>query len=256
MQLGDLERWLWYLNIGAASVLLLRLAGARLVRTYSAVFTYILADTVEQILLMVFSRSRQRYGMIYAGGQTAKVFIGIWVVLQLYKLALAQRPALARFGRRAMGYLFAAAMLISAGGLLLDADIRADSHPILHGFLKFERSVDLITLFALSIMSCFLLWFPVRVRRNVALCIGGFVVYSLTRWAGLLVVGVWPDSVRPVSVFMLVGTLAYLIVWGLTLTRSGEVQTTVTGHRWNPTEAERLAIQLDSINSRLVRLVR
>ena len=114
MLLGQLEQWLWYLNIGAAVVLLARLYSQRLVTLYPALFVYLLADTVQQALELTFEHKRRWYGQIYFAGQAVKVALAIWVVLELYKLALAGQPALARFGQRTLGYLFSAAAVISA----------------------------------------------------------------------------------------------------------------------------------------------
>lgn len=256
MHLGDAELALWYLNIGAATLMLLRLYREHLAAIYSAVFAYLLTDTIQQALGLALLHNQTWYGWVYIAGQALKVALGIGVVLQLYRLALVQQPALARFGRRMLGYFFGFAVIISAIALSLDEGIRKDSHPILRGFLRFERTVDLVTLVVLLLVSCFLLWFPVRVRRNVALCIGGFAIYSFVRWAGLLLVNLWPTSTRELSLAMLAATCVCLVTWLVTLRRAGEAHMTQTGHRWNAAEAERLTLQLDAINSRLVRLVR
>jgi hypothetical protein len=49
---------------------------------------------------LAFAQNRQVYTEIYFLGQTVKVGLAIFVILELYQLALAQQPALARFGRR------------------------------------------------------------------------------------------------------------------------------------------------------------
>ena len=257
MHLGQLERWLWYLNIGAAVVLLARLYAQQLAPLYPSLSAYLLADTLQQALELAFERNRMLYAQIYFAGQALKVALAIWVVLELYKLALAGQPALARFGRRTLGYLFFAAAAISAMGLFPDVGVSDNRYPILLIFLRSERSVDLVTLVVLILMSGFLLWFPVRVRRNVAFCLGGFVLYSFQRWTGLLLISLLgPQSARLLSPWMLAASLACLLGWTLTLRREGESRIMVTGHRWNSAEAERLTVQLDAINSRLVRLVR
>src|SRR5215469_16782847 len=120
MHLGDAELALWYLNIGAAGLLLLRLCTEQLAAIYSTVFAYLLADTIEQALGLALSQNQTWYGWIYIAGQAVKVVLGIGVVMQLYRLALAQQPALASFGRRMLGYFFGFAAVISAIALALD----------------------------------------------------------------------------------------------------------------------------------------
>jgi hypothetical protein len=256
MLLDALERWMWYLNTAAAVVLLAHLLVQRLASIYPALFAYLLADSLEQVIQMAVVRRAVVYGWVYGAGQTVKVLLAMWVVVQLYRLALVQQPGLAQFGRRTLGYLFSAAIVISVLGLFLDAGIRNSPHPILRGFLRFERTVDLVTLVALMLVSGFLLWFPVRARRNVALCIGGFVIYNFVRWSGLLVVTLQPAINHKLGPWILAGSLACLVGWIITLRISGEFETTVTGHRWNAVEAERLSLELDAINSRLLHLAR
>ena len=47
-----------------------------------------------------------------------------------------------------------------------------------------------------------------------------------------------------------------LRILSMLVARAGEVVTTVTGHRWNAQEADRLLGQLDAINARLERMAR
>ena len=256
MDFGRLEQWLWYFNIAAAVILLVRLYQSRLAGIYSTLILYLGVDTFQQIVELAVLRRPKLYGRVYFGGQAIKVALAVFVVVQLYRLALAQHPALAVFGRRTLIYLFGAGAVVSAAGLPLDPTLRNDPSPILHAFLRFERSVDLFTLVVLLVIAGFLLWFPVRTRRNVALCLAGFVFYSLERWTGLLLINLWPDWVRPISVTMLGFSFVCLAAGIVFLRRSGETHSTVTGHRWNAAEARRLSVQLDAINDRLDRLIR
>jgi hypothetical protein len=102
----------------------------------------------------------------------------------------------------------------------------------------------------------FLLWFPVKVRRNVAVCMGGFVFYWFERWAGVLLVNLHPKSSFAVNAVMLILSLACLLVWTLAIRPEGEILITVTGHRWNPAETEHLLVQLNAINARLEQITR
>jgi hypothetical protein len=255
MRLSPAEQALWYANITAAVFLLWRLYSQRLARIYPALFTYLVADSLEQIVALAFGRRRTVYAEIYFVGQALKVALAIWVVLELYQIALAQQPALARFGRRTLDYLFFFAVL--AGLLNFVAEIGANPGRMNYPtrFTRLENTLDLVTLVVLVIITCFLLWFPVRASRNVALCLGGFVFYSFQRWAGLTLTTFWPQWTHELSIAMLSASFLCLAVWGIVLRREGEAVSVVTGHRWNPAKAERLTLQLDAINSRLVRLV-
>jgi hypothetical protein len=255
MRLSPTEQALWYLNIAAALFLLVRLYSQQLVKIYPALFTYLAADALQQIVALTFRRSRTIYAEIYFVGQALKVALAIWVVLELYQLALAQQPALAKFGRRTLDYLFCFAVLIGLVNFLLEIGANPGKMKYPTAFTRLESTVALITLVVLVLIAVFLLWFPVRASRNVALSLGAFVFYSFQRWSGLLLTTFWPLRTHELSIAMLTASFICLAVWGMALRRRGEVTTVITGHRWNPKEAERLTLQLDAINSRLVRLV-
>lgn len=255
--LRDIEQAMWYINMAAAVVLFAQLCAQRLVKAYPFLFAYLIADALEQIFASAFAERRHIYTEIYFVGQTVKVALAIFVVLELYELALAQQPALARFGRRMLGYLFSIAVAFGLVNLLLEfegADRKRGA--LLVSFLRVERSVDLVAFIVLILIAGFLLWFPVRARRNVAVWLGGFLLYSFSRWTGLLLTNRFPQLTHELSVAMLAASLACVIGWSLLLKRAGEKEIVVTGHAWDRAQAERLSVQLDAINSRLVRMAR
>src|SRR5215469_11095941 len=255
--LHDIEQALWYINMAAAAVLFARLCALRLVSAYPFLFAYLFADALEQIVASAFPERGRIYTEIYFAGQTLKIALAIFVVLELYELALAQQPALARFGRRMLGYLFSIAAAFALVNLLLEfgaADRKRGA--FLVRFLRIERSVDLVAFIVLILIAGFLLWFPVRARRNVAIWLGGFLLYSFSRWTGLLLTNRFPQFTHELNVAMQAASLACLVGWSLLLKREGEKEIVVTGHAWNRAQAERLSVQLDAINSRLVRMAR
>lgn len=256
MRLGLWEQYIWYLNIAAGVILGARLIALGLLNTYRAFFLYLVTDSLESLLQLAVLPDLNLYGWIYVGGQAGKVLLAVWVVLDLYWLALRKHPALAKFGSRTVRYLLGVAALISTLGLRLEWVVSKGSFPILRTFYRFERTMDSIVLVFLLLISVFLLWFPVTVPRNVAIYIGGFLIYSFERWAGLLMVNFWPAYSNQLSVFMLSTSFACLVTWLVMLRRERDDTSTVTGHRWNGTEADRLSSQLDAINARLMRFVR
>ncbi len=241
------------MNIAATAALIARLCWERLAGTYRILVLYLLVDFTGGALQIVFYGNDRFTRAIYFAAQTLKVTAAIFVAMELFRLALAQQPALARFGRRATGYFFGAAATLAAVNVLFGAAAAKHNKPIVGRFLAFERSMDLTVMVVLLLMSVFLLWFPVRTRRNAAVCIAGFVLYSSQRWVGLLLIDLWPDYTRQFSTAMLCVSLACLIAWVILLRRDGETTTVQTGHGWNPVEAERLRLQLDAINTRLGR---
>lgn len=221
--LHDIEQAMWYTNIAAAVGLFVRLGSQGLVRAYPFLFGYLFAGTLEQILALVFAQRRNLYAEIYFVGQTVKVALEIFVVLELYELSLAQQPALARFGRRIPRYLFLIAAVFGLITLLFQSD-DADRlrGALLVRLLRLERSVDLVAFGVLILIAGLLLRFPVRARRNVAIWMGGFLLYFVSRWVGLLLANSFPQLIDELSVAMLAASLACFIGWSLMLKREGE----------------------------------
>jgi hypothetical protein len=116
--------------------------------------------------------------------------------------------------------------------------------------------MNLWMLLFLIIIVLFMVWFPVRLKRNSALYIGGFGLYFLTRTMAMLFYNFAPRSRDAVDHALLAASIGCLLVWLFALTPKGEEITTVVGHRWAPQEADHLIGQLDAINARLVRLSR
>jgi hypothetical protein len=111
--------------------------------------------------------------------------------------------------------------------------------------------MDSAVLFFLILVSVFMMWFPVRVPRNVAIYIGGFVAYFVTRWGGVLMLGLRRDLVATIDLTMLSIALVCFVAWIALLRPEGQTASTVTGHRWNPVEMDRLSGQLAAINAKL-----
>jgi hypothetical protein len=115
--------------------------------------------------------------------------------------------------------------------------------------------LDAWILIFLVLISLFMTWFPVQLKRNDVFYIVGFAVYSFTRSAGLFLTNVLPERFRvPLSIAMMIGVSGCLLVWLVAIQPKRKDATTVTGHRWNPGAMERLSTQLDAINARLTRL--
>ncbi len=255
--MAGLERALWYLNFVATLVVLARLVQCKLWRSYPCLFLYWTAQAIGTIVLFRVPLRSILYGRIYYGAQTISLILAIFVVLELYREALARHPALAGFGRRSVVLVIGAAALMAGLGVVLDFTILPGQSPSDHRFLMLERTVDLMILAFLLIISGFLLWFPVRVKRNVVVYITGFVAFYCSRSVGILLVNLLPPAVlQPMSIVLLAISLGCLILWLTGLRRESEDRTTVTGDPAHGAALERLSAQLDHINTAVARFAR
>jgi len=255
--MAALERVLWYLNFVATLAVLVRLVQCKLWRTYRSLFLYWLAQAAETPVMLQVPLKSTLYDHLYYTAQTVNLILAIGVVLELYREALARHPALAGFGRRSVLVLIGSAALLAASGVMLDATILPGQSVIVHRFLTLERTVGLMVLAFLLLISGFLLWFPVKVKRNVVVYITGFVLFYSCRSGGLLLVNLLPRAaLQPMSVILLGCSLACLLLWTFGLRKESEDVTTVTGNRSNAAALERLSEQLDQINTALARFAR
>jgi hypothetical protein len=213
MHLISLERSLWYLNIAAAAGLFLRLYAQRILTAYPFVFALLIAVTVEQFVALASIHNPRLYLLVYILGQTVKLPLGVFAVLEVCQRAVANRL---------LSYAFCLAIPVSLANLLLDAGVAANCDPILFEFLKVERTVNLILGLVISVV---LFGLPMLARRNVVLWLGGFMVYSLSRWAGLLLTNLQPHYTRGWSVGMQMVSLACLAGWTILLKATGERET-------------------------------
>jgi hypothetical protein len=181
---------------------------------------------------------------------------------EIYGLALERTPALAQFGRNAVAYLVGASALIPMIFLLLDRSPQAHASfkgLLFKAFLLFEQTTDGAMAIFLIIISLFVAWFPVRMRRNVFIYSSGFIAWSLSHFAAVHASTFFPENksvIGTINSIKLGVFVACLLFWLFELRREGEVRTAVVGHLWNRAEAERLTDQLDAINEGLTRLRR
>jgi len=251
------ERALFYLNFAAELVLLWRLIRRKLYRTYYPLFWYWTGQALGNVAILSAPMYTYQYLYTYWAVQTINILMAVFVVQDLYRMALLEHPAVASFARRSVLAVMAIAAVLALSGITLDVTVLPGQYPAIHRFATFERSMNFLTLFFLLIVSALLLWFPIRVRRNIVVYISGFVLFSASRSFGLLLSNLLPDSdTRLVSTVLLGLTLTCLMIWIIGLRPEGELVTATPGYWSNPEAMQRLSHQLDSINAALARFVR
>jgi hypothetical protein len=249
----SLEQWLWYLNMAGNAAMLLTLFGRKLAGLYRVLVLYFLADLLQSLLALSLPGFAFQ---VYAATQLIKWILSFGFLLELCGSALGPQPALAKFARGTVGTLLAVSVAISSASIFAGLPRSLDPDRVATAFNRFDRTVDSTVAIFLLFISGFLLWYPVKVRRNAAVYITGFILYFFTRWALLLGMDMLPEYHHQLSAALLGVALACMTFWVLMMRAEGETAVTVTGHRWNPAEAERLTLQLDTLNARLARLMR
>ena len=110
--------------------------------------------------------------------------------------------------------------------------------------------MNFVILIFLLLISILLLWFPIKVRRNIVVYISGFVLFAASRSFGLLLSNLLPqEATVTVSTILLALTLVCLLIWIVGIRPEGERVTATPGYRRDPEAMQRLSRQLDAINA-------
>jgi hypothetical protein len=245
----------WWVELAATLILVASLAYHRLHLLYRFFFAYLAADAIETTAALIFHDDRRIYGEVYFAGQGIRMLLAVFVVLEIYRIALAGQPALARYGKTTVSYVLGTAAVVAVAGFWIDQDSGGRDAGVRH-FVTFERTMDAWMLLFLLMISVFMVWFPVRLKRNNFLYIGGFVIYFLARSLGLLFSNIAPALISKLDNWMVATQIMCLILWTIALQPAGERVTLEVGHRWDPEAAGRLKDQLSAINAALLRMSR
>jgi hypothetical protein len=251
------ERILWYCNFAATLVLLIRIVICRLHQIYPWTFRYWLGQAAATAVLLAIPLSNGAYFFAYVAAQSINLTLSVFVLQELYATALAAHPGLSVFGRRSMLAVLAAAGTLALAGLGVDSTVMAGQYWRIHRFLTLTRTVEFVILVFLLVISAFLLWFPVKIRRNVAVYIAGFFFYYVLQASVFLSHNLLPQKYsQAISMTSLIAALISLLIWLVGLRAESATPATVSGHGWNPLAAARLSVELNGINAALTRLVR
>lgn len=253
------ERSVWCLTTGLTAAVLVKLYLTGIVRVYKLLFSYLAADFLSSAAGFFIPFHSKAYGYYYFSAQTVKIVIAAFMLVEIHSLALERHQALARFWRGVVGYILGAATVVPLIALLMDHSAKAKAHPYIRLFFLFEQSINATMAMFLILISIFLTWFPVRMRRNVIVYIGGFIVWMLSRSAMVYVVNQWFNNLhlgQASNILQMSIESGCLLFWLMAFKAEGEARTAVVGHLWNRAEADRLTEQLDAINESLERMRR
>ena len=249
-------QWLLYASIAGTLVLNGVLAKRQLHRVYRWFFVYQVYSVIESCAALVPIPERYMVAR-YIVSQTLKTILASLVVMEIYRLTLDERTALARFGRNMVAYVLGVSFLVSLTRIFFYGSAPQDQ-AVLHYTLAVEGLVDSTQLIFLCLMGLFLIWFPVQIRKSLATYFLGFVIYFSALWV-ILLMDIRHTAQPEVDLFNVIAeviTLACIALWIKGMRKADQDDTTTTGHRWNPEEMDRLRAQLDEINQDLERLVR
>jgi hypothetical protein len=149
-----LSQMIWWVSMALEILLLARGLWAGLLRRYPVFYSYILFVLLQDFVrLFAHTRTQRTYEITYWVTEFLGIAMGCFVVLEIYRVALAAYPGTARMARNVLFFLFLVALGAAAANTWKDSEwlVKATA-------LQFElslRTVQGVSVIALVILFLF-----------------------------------------------------------------------------------------------------
>jgi hypothetical protein len=205
------------------------------------------------------------YRLFYIGTTSILWIFSLAVVYSLAKAVLAELPGIFRFSRRLLNIVFPLAIIIALSTVRSEYWIAGGAkHSEIIGRLVvicyvLDRAISMAGLLVLMAILVFILWFPVKISRNLALLSIGFVVYfGLKTGIELLRTYAPPGTMLYDRLVVLSTSASFVLVfcfvyWIIFIDTKGLKTEVRIGHSWRAAEQARLIGQLEALNLALLR---
>jgi hypothetical protein len=192
-------------------------------------------------------------------------FFSLALVYSLSKAVLAGLPGVFRFSRILLNLLFPLAIVLALSTVRWEYWVTgaAQSDDAIFRILTIghvvDRAISMAALLVLVAILAFILWFPVKMPRNLAVLSIGLVVYFGTKTGlTLLLTYSAPGTItRSASEMLsasvsLIGVFCFLY-WIVFIDQKGQTSEVPLGRSWRSADQGRLVQQLESLNVALLR---
>lgn len=252
-----LRQLLFYLSIVLFFAVGVRLAIQKLHRVYPRFFQYVLLEGFFLAILLSIGPGRTLYFWVWLAAQAVLWIFYFLVIIELYRSVLVQYPGLASFGRKVMAGALGVAILVTIATLRPDL-AAAQAQTALAALMPYSfaihRGVVSCVLVFIMLLTAFLAWFPVAIKRNVGLHTVNFFAYFLSCSVGLLIRNVTGrEATIAVNVALMAVTDVSLLVWIVFLNRTGEAIQVKLRPARSPELEKKLLAQLSDVNATLSR---
>lgn len=240
------------LVIAGEIALLGKLCWHRLAGLYPWFSAFIAFQWARSLVLYWVSPKKTIYGWIWIPTECVAWILCYGVVFELYSKVLESYPGIKRLTQRVLAGAAVVCVGVAGATLALDFNSPSAQYPILHAVNVVRRGAASTALLFLLAMLGYLAWYPVSLKRNLALHAALNAMYCLVISLGVFcrnIIG--PEFARSLSLTLGVATAVFLWSWALLFSRDGENRTTVTAAPWSRRDEARLLSQLEAINRAL-----
>jgi hypothetical protein len=249
-----LQQVLWVVALGLSVALAVKMAVRHLWRTYIWFFVFLCFQILRSVILLPIPQESTWYAWCFLASQPVLWLIYILVVLELYSLVFAGYKGIASLSRWAVAASLGAAVGISALTLSADLARPAGRYEVLVYYSVIERGLLFSLVVFLLLITIFLLWFPIAIRRNLVLHASIYSVYFLSLTFALFVRNVAGYEVTPaVNVVLLFIDVVCFGQWLSRFNEAGEVEPASLKHKWQAEDEARLLRQMEALDATLLR---
>lgn len=233
----------------------------------SGVYTLFVAFLASQLLgSIAFFACRfwtqLDYRVAYFAVTAVLAVFSLLLSYSLAKAVLAELPGFLRFSRIFLNIVFAVAVVLAFSTAKTEYQLVAAQHKyslfnrLIYFALVADKGISMASVIVLIAILIFILWFPVRMSRNLALFSIGLVVF-FTAKSLLKLLALYSASATRVIDLSVSGVLILcFLYWIIFIDAKGKEAQVRIGHGWHREEQQKLIAQLESMNAALMRSTR
>lgn len=185
----------------------------------------------------------------------------LFLSYSLAKAVLAELPGIFRFSRIFLNIVFPLAIIVSFSTAKSEYWMRPSDKldrldRLINLFVIADKGISLAAVLVLITILGFILWFPVKMSRNLAVFSIGFVIYFAAK-TGLELLMLYNAASQQTYDILGLGVNIVLVscflYWILFIDAEGQTIEVRIGHGWHRDEQEKLIGQLEALNQALLR---
>lgn len=256
---AGLQNSLWWAVTVLTGVTAAKFLVSGLARIYKAFFVF-LSFQIVRVLVARLVTGKRDYYYFYVTTEAVTLFLYVWMIFELYSLIFEEFKGIQSLSKWILLGSFAAATLLSILSLIPDLQAKAKAVrgiTALDYLLISERGVVSALVLLILLMSVFLSWYPITLKRNLVIHTIVFSIYFVTKASIHLYHNLSGKNVdQQLNMGVSLVAILCLACWTFGLRGVGEVSQVKVGQRWDSDEEERLIGQLRGINAALARSAR
>jgi len=234
-------------------------------RVYYVFILFLAVQSSQSIVYFAYSRwgmNKVDYRLIWLCSTAFSAIFSLWLVYALAKAVLAELPGILRFSRTLLNIAFPLAIVVafstarSEYGLIRGGNFVDPMDRLTRICSVADRGISMAAVLLLIAILAFILWFPVRMSKNLAIFSVGFVVYFASK-TGIELINLYSTlGGKATAVLSTVDSVVLILCflyWIFFIDAQGQRAQVRIGHSWRVAEQAKLLEQLESLNGVLMR---